>query len=67
MNSVNPQVVRTPDGRVGCLIARHGMDGCVEFGQQRVLETYHLTALVYHITLPPIERYGRRRAQMLWL
>jgi hypothetical protein len=67
MRPVNPQIVRVPDGRVGCLVARHGFDGCVEFGAQWVLETYHLTTLVYHIALPPVERKGRRRTQMLWL
>lgn len=56
MRAINPQIVRVPDGRVGCLVHRMGLQGCVEFGQQRVLETYHLDALVYHITLPPVER-----------
>jgi hypothetical protein len=64
---VNPQLVRVPDGRVGCLVHRMGFNGCVEFGQQRCLETYHLNALTYHITLPPVERKGRRRASMQWL
>ena len=67
MRAINAQIVRVPDGRVGCLVHRMGLQGCVEFGQQRVLETYHLTALVYHITLPPIERHGRRRHVMGWI
>ena len=67
MRPVNPQVVRVPDGRIGCLVHRMGIQGAVEFGRQRCLETYHLTALIYHITLPPVERKGRRRNQMAWL
>jgi hypothetical protein len=47
MISINPQVVRVPDGRVGCLVARIGMQGCVEFGKQRILETYSLAVLGY--------------------
>ena len=53
VNAINPQIVRVPDGRVGCLVHRMGLQGCVEFGQQRVLETYPLGILIYHITLPP--------------
>jgi hypothetical protein len=56
-----------PDGRIGTLVARHGFDGCVEFGQQRMLETVALADLLYHIALPPVERKGRRRTQMLWM
>ena len=67
MKAINPQIVLVPDGRVGCLVHRMGLQGCVEFGQQRVLETYHLTALVYHITLPPVERKARRRHVMEWI
>jgi hypothetical protein len=30
-----------------------GLQGCVEFGKQRILETYPLNILSYHLTLPP--------------
>ena len=67
LNEINPQIVRVPDGRVGCLVYRRGLQGCVEFGQQRILETYPLAILTYHITLPPVERKGRRRQTMQWV
>ena len=67
MRAVNAQIVRVPDGRVGCLVHRMGLQGAVEFGQQRILETYALGTLVYHIALPPVERKGKRRTQMLWV
>lgn len=56
MKSINPQVVQVPDGRIGCLVHRMGLQGCVEFGKQRVLETYHLTTLSFHLTLSPAPR-----------
>jgi hypothetical protein len=50
MIAINPMVVQIPDGRIGCLVARIGLQGCIEFGEQRVLETYPLTILGYHVT-----------------
>jgi hypothetical protein len=47
MKLVNPQLVRVPDGRVGCLVARMGLQGCIEFGKQRIFETYPLNVLEY--------------------
>lgn len=47
MVSVNPHVVRTPDGRMGCLVARLGLQGCVSFGTHRILETFPLVALIF--------------------
>lgn len=50
LHAINPRVVQVPDGRTGCLVARLGLQGCVEFGAQRMLETYSLSILHYHIT-----------------
>jgi hypothetical protein len=47
MKSLNPSLVRVSDGRVGCLVARLGLQGCITFGRQRVLETHALTSLGY--------------------
>ena len=47
MISLGPQLVTVPDGRIGCLVARQGMSGCVEFGGKRILETYNLGILEY--------------------
>lgn len=54
VRSINPQVVQVPDGRIGCLVMRMGLAGCVEFGAQRILETYRLDVLNYHLTLSPV-------------
>jgi hypothetical protein len=59
MRSINPTAVRTPEGTVGCLVARHGLSGCVEFGQKRLLWTYPLGALTY--LLPDTVKPGRKR------
>ncbi len=53
MITINPQLVLTPTSRVGVLVARIGMRGCVEFGPQRILETYPLDILRYHFTKAP--------------
>lgn len=47
MTSLNPQLVRAPDGRYGCLVARLGLQACVSFGTCRILETFPLLALVF--------------------
>jgi len=49
VHSINPQLVITPDGRVGVLTARHELQGCVEFGAQRIVEAYPLVILGFHI------------------
>ena len=41
----NPAVVRSPDKRLGVLVARIGLDACVRFGESRVLETFPLESL----------------------
>lgn len=50
---INPAVVLVRDGRVGCLVARYGMKGCVEFENQRSLEIHLLVDLRYNIMRPP--------------
>lgn len=63
MHTLNPHVVMVPDGRHGCLVARHGLQGCVEFGKQRILETYPLNVLTYTAiqSEPPHPMPNRRR------
>jgi hypothetical protein len=61
VRSINPQVVQVPDGRVGCLVMRMGLAGCVEFGAQRIIETYRLDVLNYHLTLSPVRDRKMRR------
>jgi len=60
MVAINPMVVQTPDGRIGCLVARLGLRGCIEFGAERIVGTYMLSTLNYHLTPPP--RHTRIRA-----
>lgn len=50
MTPINPAVVKVPDGRVGVLIARRGLDACIAFGKFRILGTYPLTILQYHLS-----------------
>lgn len=47
MIPVGPQIVSVPDGRTGCLVARIGLMGCIEFGYQRIIETHPLGQLLY--------------------
>lgn len=42
-----PRAVRLPDGRVGVLIGRLQLVGCVMVGQQRILQAVPLNALWY--------------------
>jgi len=48
---LNPHLVITPNGQHGMLIARHGLKGCVVFGQSKITQTYELIDLTYY--LPP--------------
>ena len=61
MKPIGPQLVCTPDGRTGCLVARMGLSGCVSFGDQRVLETYPLMVLGYLWFVPAPENPRERR------
>lgn len=60
MKQLCPQVVRVPDGRHGCLTHRMGLKGCVEFGNRRILETYHLNALLFVQVQEPTPTKRRR-------
>jgi hypothetical protein len=65
MTPINPTVVQCPDGLVGCLVAREGLLGCVEFGTRRIVSAYPLITLSYHITLsnketPSTPKYMRK-------
>ena len=42
-----PRAVRLPDGRVGVLIGRIQLIGCVMVGRQRILEAVPLSILWY--------------------
>lgn len=64
MIAVNPQVVRLPDGRFGCIVARHGLKACVQIGRRRILETHNLVTLSYHFTLEPPAPGKRQRRLM---
>jgi hypothetical protein len=65
MGAINPVVVCVPDGRIGCLVHRMGLQGCVEFGSQRILETHHLTTLSYHFTIENTPATSRQRAKQM--
>ncbi len=60
MNPINPTVVQTPDGAIGVLIARHGLQGCVEFGNDRIVRAYPLVVLNYHMTANAPQQPTRR-------
>lgn len=55
MKPINPLCVQTPDKRIGVLVARHELHACVEFGPQRILETFPITVLLFHETPKPRE------------
>ncbi len=59
MISVNPQVVKLPDERIGVLVGRLGIKGCIQFNGQRMLETCSLDVLFYHFTLTNNDRTRR--------